>query len=201
MTQKIFVLLALSFLFAATLLIQFGPPGIKYWFTDRYEIYFSPEFTLPPDATEVLPQDEVIREYKTRGFKLTCYGGLHREEKVNASNDYLCWAFTKQAYNNIPAKMVTFFFSQGALNDVRVEFPESSHPALKDYLLKRLARFPRHHWKKETDIFGERLVSWITPNGIITVSGQATKNQPIILLWNNHKQPKSPPKIQTIEKI
>lgn len=161
----------------------------------RYEIYNSiirltaPNFILPLDTLERTDKVFIIDEYKRRGYKLKCYGNLRSEEKISKTDDYVCWGIIKSAYDNIPAKKLSFFFSKNELHHIRIEFPHSSFEKLKEYLERRLTHYQRLDqipgMESQTDVFGKPLITWIVRQGYITTSNLPTPNQPIILLWTN----------------
>lgn len=152
----------------------------------------APNFDLPPDAISQTDQASLIGEYQRRGYDLNCYGDLRPEEKISKIDDYECWTLVESAYDNIPAKMVVFFFSKGELNHVRIEFPESSFDNLQDYLKRRLANYPRLDKKRRnnfgTDIYGKPLMVWKVKEGVVITSASATLGRPVILLWSKTKK-------------
>jgi len=154
-----------------------------------YARLWAPAFIASPDGFSGRPQDDVIRELKNKGHELTCYGNLQREERINARNDFLCSAYISTAYDNIPARMVTYFFSKGALSNVRIEFPSSSFAQVQDYLSRKMAGRTRldklPHNDFGTDNFGARLMVWAVPDGLLVTSSKEVPGHPTILLWSS----------------
>ena len=167
---------------------QFLPESNKYEISDWFGRFNAPNFDLPPDAIVETDQASLIGEYRRRGYKLKCYGNLRPEEKISKADDYECWALVKSAYDNIPAKMVTFFFSNEKLSHVRLEFPSSSFEKLLNYLNLRLANYPRLDQipgrRFGTDIYGKSLMVWGVKQGVVVTSESVTPGQPITLLWS-----------------
>ena len=167
----------------------FMPRDMKHEMQDTVMRVFAPQLDLPPDAAKPENQTSWIAEYRNRGYKLKCYDGLGPEEKIDKSNDYLCWGLIKSAYDNVPARSVAFYFSRQELRHVKVEFPDSSFAALQDYLGRRLARYPRldedpqHSFSP--DIYGRPVMVWATPGGLVVTSKRATDGKPITLLWSS----------------
>ncbi|MBK7664228.1 MAG: hypothetical protein IPJ21_11910 [Sterolibacteriaceae bacterium] len=188
--MKIVRLLILGgLLFAALVLAQrVLPDRYRNDFTDWLGRLTAPNFDWPPDAMARSAQAPLISEYQRRGYRLKCYGSLRTEYKIGKNDDYLCWSLIKSAYDNIPARMVTFFFAKEELTFVRLEFPESSFDRLQDYLRRRLADKPRIDQipgqRIGTDVFGKPLMVWLAPDGLVTTSAESTPEQPITLLWS-----------------
>ena len=186
--SKTFVFLVLL-IFGATAAFFILPRETTYEISDSVMRLLAPHWDLPPDATATTEQSAWIAEYKARGHKLKCYGGLGPEEIVDKSNDYACWGLIKTAYDNIPARTVGFYFTKNELRHVKVEFPDSSFVGLQDYLARRLARYPRldedPQFKFGPDIYGRPVMVWATPEGIVVTSRSATTGKPITLLWSS----------------
>lgn len=165
------------------------PDSYKYEISDRFGRFTAPNFTLPLDSITLREQASLIGEFKRRGYELKCYGNLRPEEQITAADDFECWALIKSAYDNIPAKTVTFYFAREKLSHVRLEFPELSFGKLKSYLDRRLAnyqrldRVPGDHIG--TDIFGKPLMAWKVKGGVV-VTSEPTPEQPTILLWSRN---------------
>lgn len=184
-------LLALTLLVGIVLAFVYyiSPKHYRYEISDRLAGLAAPNFDHPPDKFNAANQSDIIREYKNRGYTLDCYGNLRPEEKLSKADDYVCWAPIKSAYNNIPAKMLTFSFKEGKLNRVRLEFPDSSFGEVQIFLGKKLGNERRldtlPQYQSRTDIYGERLMIWEVKDGFITTSSKATPGQSLIILWQS----------------
>ena len=189
MSRTFVFLVALIFLSVAGFLAL--PREKQFDIRDAIKHPFAPHLDLPPDGPAATDQDTWIGEYQRRGYALKCHSRPLPEERIEESNDYVCWGLISKAYDNIPARSVIFFFSRKELRHVKVEFPESSFTALKDYLSRRLAKYPRldldtrHQFG--TDIYGKPLMVWATANGLVTTSSAATGGQPITVLWSSRQ--------------
>lgn len=165
------------------------PKTYRYEIEDWYAGLGEPAFIESPDSFTNRPQDDLIREYKNRGHKLTCYGDLQKEERIVSQNDYLCSAHISKAYDGIPARLVTFFFTHGELSDVRIEFPSSSFEKLQSYLSRKLAdrqrldTLPQYNFG--TDNMGSKLMVWAVPNGLLITSDTAVPGDNTVLLWTS----------------
>jgi hypothetical protein len=163
------------------------PKRLGYEMSDRIAGFTAPNFEHPPNKFHAADQSDIIREYKGRGYSLDCYGNLRPEEKLSEADDYVCWAPISSAYNNIPAKALTFSFSEGKLHRVRIEFPHSSFDEVQMFLGKilagerRLDSLPQYQYR--TDTFGERLMIWEARDGFVSTSFRATKGRAFIVLW------------------
>lgn len=168
------------------------PRETQFDIRDAVKRIASPHLDLPPDGPGSSEnQTSWIAQYTSRGYKLRCYGGLAPEEKIDPSTDYMCWGIIKSAYDNVPARTVSFYFTKQELRHVKVEFPGSAFDALQDYLGRRLERFERldrdPKRKFGSDIYGKPLMVWNTTDGLVMTSGQATRNQTLMLLWSSKK--------------
>lgn len=104
--------------------------------SDRFTALRAPNFDHPLSTFQESSKSDIVRKYNARGYSLVCYENLRPEEQVSKDEDCACWMPIKSAYNNIPARMVTFFFVQEKLNHVRLQFPDSSFDQVQDYLAK-----------------------------------------------------------------
>ncbi|UFS70216.1 TFIIB-type zinc ribbon-containing protein [Geomonas sp. RF6] len=186
--KNIFLVAAIVVLGAALLSASFLlPKGFKYDVWDWADRLKSPNFEHPLNSFAGQTQNDLIREYQERGFTLHCYGNLRPDERVSKSEDYACWFPIKSAYNNIPARYVTFFFSGGILSHARLEFPDSSFAQVQDYLQKklgterRLDMLPQH--RVRTDIYGVPVMVWEVNGGWIQTASKATPGRTVMVLW------------------
>jgi hypothetical protein len=163
------------------------PLHTQYELSDWYKSLGTPTFTESPDYFAPRAQEEIIAENRARGHELECYGNLGPAERISASNDYLCSAHISSAYDNIPARLVTFFFGNGKLQNVRIEFAADSFPKLQNYLSRKLADYPRIDNRYGTDSFGKPLVVWRVKYGQITASAEETAGQNPIILWTAYR--------------
>ena len=196
-SKRIVILVILLFVAVALAAAQYLFPSIRYEISDWIARLSAPNFDHPPNTFYAANQSDTIREYRNRGYTLDCFGNLRPEEKLSKTDDYVCWAPIKSAYNNIPAKMLTFSFSEGKLNRVRLEFPDSSFDQVQEFLGKvlvserRLDSLPQY--QSRTDIYGERLMMWEVKDGFITTSSKATAGRSFIILWLRPEAEVSPP--------
>ncbi len=162
------------------------PKNFKYEISDWIDRIKAPNFDLPPNRFPELSQSDIIREYNDRGYTLYCNGNLRPEEQVSKRDDYACWMPIKSAYNNIPARMVTFFFSGGKLSQVRLEFPESSFNQVQEYLQKKMIDQQRldslPQYRNRTDLYGEPLLMWQIEGGVVRTTSKATSGRSFIVL-------------------
>ncbi|WAC43351.1 hypothetical protein OU997_13805 [Pseudomonas sp. SL4(2022)] len=175
----------------ANLLFPLLPLHYQHAISDWYARLGTPTYSESPDYYSVRDQAAVIRENEARGHKLKCYGNLGPAERITEQNDYLCSTNISNAYDNIPARLVTFFFSKNKLTNVRIEFAAGSFDLLDDYLSRKLADYPRLDQmpgaKFGTDPFGKKLVVWRVKDGLITAAAEDTPGQNPIILWSGYK--------------
>lgn len=181
------ILFATVSLAVGTLLFRTLPLHYQYAISDWYERLGTPTYAESPDYFSARDQALIISENQARGHKLKCYGNLGDAERIDAEDDYLCSAFISNAYDNIPARLVTFFFSKKKLHNVRIEFAAGSFHSLQDYLSRKLADYPRLDQRPNarfgSDPFGKKLVVWRVRDGLITSTAEETPGQNPIILW------------------
>ena len=187
-------LIAIVIFFAASAMYGKAPLHYKYAISDWFARLGSPDFTVGLDSFTTREQSEIVREYKNRGHELKCYGNLRKEEKIGRNSDYLCNTYIGSAYDNIPARMATFFFYKEKLTHIRIEFPDTSFAQLHDFLSRKLSKYPRldsrGHHDFGTDNFGKPLMVWAVKEGIVTTSAEKTDGQTIVLLWSSMSTPR-----------
>lgn len=164
------------------------PRQYRHMIADWYSGLLAPGYIDSPDLLSARDQADLIREYKNRNYDLKCFSNLQHEEKISRSDDYLCYAYISTAFDKIPAKLITFFFSKNKLSHVRIEFPEKSFAKLQDYLSRKLANYPRLDklpiFNFGTDNFGRPLMVWGVKEGLISTSASSTPGQTQIILWS-----------------
>jgi hypothetical protein len=166
--------------------------SMQHELKDAIKRPFAPNFELPPNQMQSVKQDEWIGEYKRRGYEFNCYGNLRPEEKASQDDDYTCWSVIKSAYDNIPARMLVFWFHEGRLQHIKIEFPESSFAHVQEYLARhfegavRLDQSPNAKFGK--NIYGKPLMVWATRSGIVVTDGAHTTGRSISMLWTSREK-------------
>jgi hypothetical protein len=187
--KPIFVVVALCGV--AKLLYPALPLHYQHAISDWYARLGTPTYAESPDYFAARDQAAVISENQARGHKLKCYGNLGPAERITPQDDYLCSANIGTAYDNIPARLVTFFFSKNKLSNVRIEFAAGSFDQLDNYLSRKLADYPRLDQmpgaRFGTDPFGKKLVVWRVKHGLITAAAEDTQGQNPIILWSGYR--------------
>ena len=182
-------LIAVVLFAAGTALYPRLPLHYQHELSDWYARLGTPSYSESPDYYSAREQADIIRENQARGHRLKCYGNLGQAERINTQDDYLCSANIGSAYDNIPARLVTFFFAKKKLNHVRIEFAGDSFDSLQDYLSRKLASYPRldqrPHANFGTDPFGKPLMVWRVRDGLLITAAQDTPNQKPVLLWSS----------------
>ncbi len=125
------ILLCAAIFFGALAIFEKSPLNVKYEISDWFSRLGTPDFITALDSISSRDQSETIREYKNRGHELTCYGDLRKEDKIGSATDYLCYAYISSAYDNIPARLVTFFFNRHSTLANRTQFIKTS---ISEYL-------------------------------------------------------------------
>lgn len=96
--------------------------------------------------------------------------------------DAVCWA-TISEFNGIDARLIAFFFRNDHLSAVRVAFPAESHPKVLSLMQKRFG--PERRFGQRTDAFGNKIVGWIRPAGIIAINDSAEGDEEPFVLWTS----------------
>lgn len=94
--------------------------------------------------------------------------------------DYDCWA-TISKFNSIDAKIMAFFFRNAKLTAVRVSLDAENHPKMFSLLHKRYG--PDRQFGSHADSYGNNIVGWIRPSGIVAINDHIEGDQEAILLW------------------
>lgn len=188
--KVLFALLSVVALGGVLFLVM--PGNMQYELKDALKRPFTPNFDFPPNEMKSARQDEWIAEYRRRGYELTCYGNLRPEEQLSKDDDFNCWGIIKSAYDNIPARMIVFWFHKGELQHIKIEFPESSFTPLQDYLGRHFSGVTRLDQSASaafgTDIYGKPLMVWRTKHGVVVASNTPTPGQPLTLLWISNEK-------------
>lgn len=117
-------------------------------------------------------QSEITRTYHQ--LRHTC------TPETNPLGDHVCWA-TISEFNGIDAQGIAFFFREGKLSAVRVSFAAENHPAMFSLMEKKYG--PSRTFGAGTDAFGNNIVGWARPSGIITANDRLSGDEEALLLW------------------
>lgn len=130
----------------------------------------------------VLDMDALSRE--NRQSITQTYHDLHYTcaAEHGILGDAVCWA-TISSFNGIDARLIAFFFRNDRLSTVRVSFPGKSHPAVLSQMQKRFG--PERKFGQRTDAFGNKIVGWIRPSGIIAINDSAEGAEEPFVLWTS----------------
>jgi hypothetical protein len=96
--------------------------------------------------------------------------------------DSVCWA-TISEFNGIDARLIAFFFRNDRLSAVRVAFPVESHPKVLALMQKRFG--PERRFGLRTDAYGNKIVGWMRPSGVIAISDSAEGEEEPFVLWTS----------------
>lgn len=96
--------------------------------------------------------------------------------------DSVCWA-TISEFNGIDARIVAFFFRSGSLSAVRVSFLTEDHPKVLALMQKRFG--PERRFGQRTDAFGNKIVGWMRPSGVIAINDSAEGDKEPFVLWSS----------------
>lgn len=94
--------------------------------------------------------------------------------------DSVCWA-TISKFNEIDARVISFFFSREKLSAVRISFAAQNHPAVFALLSKRYGK--EREFGHNADSYGNNIVGWIRPSGVVAINDHVDGDQEAILLW------------------
>jgi len=168
--KKLFVLLLLAAAGWGIYDYQIGTPGERI-----YDRVFAKKALLDFDALEPSDTVDKIRQ-DYRGLHHTCTGDNSK------FGDYVCWSPIK-TLNGVDARVLAFFFRQGKLSAVRVSFSGKNHPEIFALLSKKYGEY--HTFGRNRDAYGNNIVGWIRPNGIVAVNDEIDPKDEAILLWTS----------------
>lgn len=72
---------------------------------------------------------------------------------------------------------------QTKLSSVRVSFSAEDHPKMLSLMQKRFG--PERRFGQRTDAFGNNIVGWVRPSGIVAINDSADGNEEPFLLWTS----------------
>jgi hypothetical protein len=99
--------------------------------------------------------------------------------------NHVCWAPISD-FNTVKARIIAFFFRDGHLSVVRVSFAPENHPEIFSLLEKR---FGDHRvFGANRDSYGNNIVGWMRPSGVVAVNDQVGPKQEALVLWLSRDQ-------------
>lgn len=96
--------------------------------------------------------------------------------------DHVCWAPISE-FQTVNARIIAFFFRKGQISAVRVSFSPENHPPIFSLLNKRYG--PTRMIGGNRDSYGNNIVGWVRPTGIVAINDNIGPNQEAILLWTS----------------
>lgn len=120
-----------------------------------------PRLQLPVDFAEIATVEKLKTQYPSVAFNC---GAESQQPKLG---DYVCWSDV-DAVNDINGAMVAaFFFSGGALAQIRVSFAGYRHEQI---LSKLRSTYGSPIPTGRPDIHGRRILMWKAPRGTVAAS-------------------------------
>jgi len=115
---------------------------------------------------------------------LQTYHYLHHTctSEAGPLGNSVCWA-TVSKVDGVDARLISFFFRDDRLSAVRVSFSEEDHPKMLALMQKRFG--PQRQFGQRTDAFGNKIVGWIRPGGVIAINESVEGDEEPILLWTS----------------
>lgn len=147
---------------------QIGIPGTT--FVDRLR------------AKPVITDLDLLNEQEDQQTIKQTYHYLHHTCTSESSilGDSVCWS-TISKFNGIDARLISFFFRNGKLSAVRISFAAKNQPELFSLLQKRYGQ--EREFGHHADSYGNNIVGWIRPSGIVATNDRVEGDQESILLW------------------
>ena len=94
----------------------------------------------------------------------------------------VCWAPVSKV-NGIAARQIAFFFRDDRLSAVRVSLAKDAHPKMLALLQKGFG--PERQFGEQTGAFGNKVVGWMRPSGVIAINDSAEGDDEPVVLWTS----------------
>lgn len=117
------------------------------------------------------------------GFRPRCYENLRREDKLNADDVAICWAYARRIFG-IESRMLAFFFGPNGLQSVRAEFPAEEWPQVRRWFDALSPASPAR--KNGFDAWGDPVFVRDIP-GAMVITGEPGRDAPVIVLWRANR--------------
>jgi len=142
-----------------------------------YDRFYAKSIVLDMDALSRENRQTITQTYHDLRYTCAAEHGI--------LGDSVCWA-TISSFNGIDARLVAFFFRNDRLSNVRVSFPEKSHPVVLSLMQKRFG--PERKFGQRTDAFGNKIIGWIRPSGVIAINDSAEGAEEPFVLWTSTEE-------------
>lgn len=122
--------------------------------------------------------------HETQAEVLQTYHYLHHTctSESGPLGNTVCWA-TVTKVDGVDARLISFFFRDDRLSAVRVSFADKDHPKMLALMQKRFG--PERQFGEKTDAFGNKIVGWIRPSGVIAINVSIEGDDEPIMLWTS----------------
>lgn len=126
---------------------------------------------------------EIRAKLGNEGFRPRCYDSLRREDKLNADDVAICWAYARRTFG-IESRMLAFFFGPNGLQSVRAEFPGAQWPQVRRWFNALSPASPVR--KNGVDAWGDPVFVRDIP-GAMVITGEPGRDAPVIVLWRANR--------------
>jgi uncharacterized membrane protein YidH (DUF202 family) len=84
------------------------------------------------DFTAGVSREHLQKYLSQEGFRMRCYGNLKAEERLEPDDKEVCWTIANST-DGIPSRMITFWFGDEGLRQIRMDFSKSEWPEVQKW--------------------------------------------------------------------
>lgn len=134
------------------------------------------------DFTAGISRENLQKHLGQEGFRMRCYGNLKAEERLEPDDKEVCWTIANNT-DGIPSRMITFWFGDDGLRQIRMDFGKSEWPAVQKWF-EGQGSFLFGNFGREQG--GQLIVGRRGKTGLILTAAPGPLNS-VMVLWQSRE--------------
>ncbi|NTV70675.1 MAG: hypothetical protein HGA71_11060 [Azonexaceae bacterium] len=134
------------------------------------------------DFTAGISRAHLQKHLGQEGFHMRCYGNLKVEERLEPDDREVCWTIANNT-DGIPSRMITFWFGDDGLRQIRMDFGKSEWPAVQKWF-EGQGSFLFGNFGREQG--GQLIVGRRGKTGLILTAAPGPLNS-VMVLWQSRE--------------
>lgn len=134
------------------------------------------------DFTSGISREHLQKYLSQEGFRMRCYGNLKAEERLEPDDKEVCWTIANST-DGIPSRMITFWFGNEGLRQIRMDFSRSEWPDVQKWFDRQGSLLVGNFGREQG---GQLIVGRRGKTGLILTSAPGPLNW-VMVLWQSRE--------------
>ncbi len=134
------------------------------------------------DFTAGISREFLQKQLGKEGFRMRCYGNLKPEERLEPDDQEVCWTIANNTAG-IPSRMITFWFGQEGLRQMRMDFGKAEWPEVQKWFEAQGSVLTGSFGREQG---GQQIIGRRGRTGLILTSAPGPMNW-VMVLWQSRE--------------